>query len=107
MRAESYAAWSICSVLRELGCQVAARTYQSSRRQGSAARTITDAPVTARIRCDVWTADAHGRRKIIPEGLYGRRKMTALLHRTADPDVSAGSVDRALRALAAVGCPPR
>jgi hypothetical protein len=29
MRSEGYAAWSICRVLREQGCQVAARSYRS------------------------------------------------------------------------------
>jgi len=103
MRSEGYAVESICRVLREQGCQVAARTYRSWRRQGPAVRTITDAHVMDTVRSAVWTADAHGRRKMTPEGLYGRRKMTALLHRTMDPDVSAGSVDRAMRALGLSG----
>ena len=103
MSAEGYAVESICRVLREQGYQVAARTYRAWRRQGPAARTITDAHVIDTVRSAVWTTDAHGRRKMTPEGLYGRRKMTALLHRTMDPDVSAGSVDRAMRALGLSG----
>ena len=99
MRAEGYAAWSICRVLREQGCQVAARTYRAWRRAAPTVRTITDAQVIDAVRSAVWTADARGRRKMTPEGLYGRRKMTALLRRTMDPDVSTGSVDRAMRAL--------
>ena len=104
MRAEGYAAWSICRVLREQGCQVAAWSYRARQRQGPATRTITDAHVIDTVRSAVWTTDAHGRRKMTPEGLYGQRKRTALLHRTTDPDVSAGSVDRALWALGLSGC---
>ena len=37
-----------------------------------------------------------------PEGLYGRRKMTALVRR-ALPDASPGSVDRAMRSLGLQG----
>ncbi len=42
-------------------------------------------------------------RKLAPEGLYGRRKMTAYLRRTAMPEASAGSVDRAMRTLGLSG----
>src|SRR5215213_9834167 len=38
-----------------------------------------------------------------PEGLYGRRKMTAYLRRTAMPEASAGAVDRAMRTLGLSG----
>ncbi len=38
-----------------------------------------------------------------PEGLYGRRKMTALLRRTSAPGVSSGAVDRAMRTLGLFG----
>ncbi len=38
-----------------------------------------------------------------PEGLYGRRKMTALLRRTSARGVSAGAVDRAMRTLGLSG----
>lgn len=103
MRAQGYAVESICRVLREQGCQVAARTYRAWRRAGPAARTITDAQVIDAVRSAVWATDAHGRAKMTPEGLYGRRKMTALLRRTTDPAVSAGAVDRAMRALGLSG----
>ena len=103
MRTEGYTAWSICWFLREQGCQVAARTYRAWRRQGLTARTTTDAHVIDAVRSAVWISDARGRWKMTPEGLYGRRKMTALLHRTMDPDVSAGSVDRAMRAFGLSG----
>ena len=47
MRAEGHAVESICRVLREQGCQVAARTYRAWRRAGrpAAARTVSDAVV--------------------------------------------------------------
>lgn len=38
-----------------------------------------------------------------PEGLYGRRNMTALIRRTAIADASRGAVDRAMRTLGLVG----
>jgi putative transposase len=103
MRAEGYAVESICRVLREQGCQVAARTYRAWRGAGPAARTITDAQVIDAVRTAVWATDAHGRARMTPEGLYGRRKMTALLRRSTDPAVSAGAVDRAMRALGLSG----
>jgi len=37
-------------------------------------------------------------RRLTPEGLYGRRKMTALIKRSM-PSASPGSVDRAMKAL--------
>lgn len=100
MRAEGHAVESICRVLSEQGCQIAARTYREWTRTGRpvAARTITDARVIDAVRGIVWTTGAGGRRKMTPEGLYGRRKMTVLLQRGM-PDVSPGSVDRAMRTL--------
>ncbi len=38
-----------------------------------------------------------------PEGLYGRRKMSAYIRRTVIADASFGSVDRAMRTLGLVG----
>jgi hypothetical protein len=65
------------SVLREKGCQVAARTYRACRRQaltGPAARTVTDAQVANALRDLAWTIqEEQGRRKLTPEGLHGRR----------------------------------
>ncbi len=103
MRSEGYAVESICRVLREQGCQIAARTYRAWRRAGPAARTITDAQAIDAVRSAVWTTNAHGRSKMTPEGLYGRRKMAALLRRTTGPGVSAGAVDRAMRTLGLSG----
>jgi putative transposase len=47
MRSHGQAVESICRVLREQGCQIAARTYRSWKRagRGIAARTVSDAQV--------------------------------------------------------------
>lgn len=105
MRAEGHAVESICRVLREQGCGVAARTYRSWKQPGRrvAARTVTDAQVVDVIRGIAWTSLDQGRRKLTAEGLYGRRKMTALLRCTTMPQVSAGAVDRAMRTLGLAG----
>jgi putative transposase len=42
---------------------------------------------------------ADGIRRLTPEGLYGRRKLTAHLRRTALPGVGEGAVVRAMKAL--------
>ncbi|MCW4600186.1 IS3 family transposase [Janibacter hoylei] len=104
MRTEGHAVESICRVLREQGCQIAARTYRqwAGATRPVATRTITDAIVTDRVRDLVWTVDHAGVRRMTPEGLYGRRKMTALVKR-ADADTSPGSVDRAMRTLGLQG----
>ncbi len=101
MRAEDHAVESICRVLREQGCQVAARTYRSWKCSGRvlADRTVTDAQVIDAVRSIAWTTGADGRRKMTPEGLYGRRKMTAYVRHTTMPEASAGAVDRAMTAL--------
>ena len=103
MRAEGHAVESICKVLREQGCQITARTYRLWCVNGPADRTVADAHVVDAVRSAAWTTDAHGRRKMTPEGLYGRRKMTWLLRRTTVPGASAGSVDRAMRTLGLSG----
>lgn len=100
MRAQGHAVESVCRVLSEQGCQIAARTYRawSQPDRPVAARTVTDAIVQDTIRDLAWKVDEQGRRRLTPEGLYGRRKMTALVRRTL-PDASRGAVDRAMRAL--------
>lgn len=98
VRGEGHAVESVCRVLREQGCQVAARTYRAWRRAVPAARTVSDAQVLDTVRDLAWTVDHAGRRRLTPEGLYGRRKMTALVRRSV-PDASPGSVDRAMRTL--------
>jgi len=104
-RSHGHAVESICRVLREQGCQVAARTYRSWKQTGRpvAARTVTDAQVIDAVRQVAWATGVDGRRTLTPEGLYGRRKMTAYLRRSAMPEASAGSVDRAMRTLGLVG----
>jgi hypothetical protein len=109
MRSQGCAVESICRVLREQDCQIAARTYRSWHRSGRvvAARTVTDARVVDAVRDIAWTTkvDSDGAcvRKLAPEGLYGRRKMTAYLRRTAMPEASLGAVDRAMRTLGLSG----
>ncbi len=102
LRAEGRAVESICRVLREQGCQVAARTYRAWRSRQPSARTVSDARVVDQVRDLAWTVGPDGRRRLTPEGLYGRRKMTALLRRGGH-EVSRGAVDRAMRTLGLVG----
>ena len=56
MRSQSYAVESICRVLLEQGCQIAARTYRSWKRAGRvvAARTVSDAQVVDAVRDIAW-----------------------------------------------------
>jgi hypothetical protein len=112
MRSEGHAVESICRVLREQGCQIAARTYRAWRGRHVAACTITDAHVLDVVRDTAWVdvVDATGRdrRTLTPEGLYvlkenRRRKMTALVRRTTIPGASRGAIDRAMRALGLAG----
>lgn len=103
-RAEGFAVESICRVLREQGCQVAARTYRSWRAPSRpvSERTVGDALVIDAVRDIAWTTDPEGRRRLTPEGLFGRRKMTALVRRRM-PEASPGSVDRAIEPLPCKG----
>jgi putative transposase len=92
---------SIRRLLREQGYQVAARTYREWHRPSRpiAGRTVTDARVQNAVRDAAWSTGTDGVRRLAPEGLYGRRKVTAHLRRTSTRDASAGAVDRAMRAL--------
>lgn len=107
MRAEGHTVESIIRVLREQAVQVAARTYRAWRQGRVAGRTVTDALVEDAVRDAAWTtqvlADGATRRRMTPEGLYGRKKMTALVRRTAIADASRGAVDRAMRSLGLSG----
>lgn len=101
-RAQGRAVESVCRVLREQGLQIAARTYRSWKQADRqvASRTISDARVVAAVRDLAWVTDGvTGARRLTPEGLYGRRKMTALVRRQVLPEASAGSVDRAMKLL--------
>jgi len=81
------------------------RTYRAWRRGVVATRTVSDAQVEAAVRAAAFSTVETGgraRRTLTPEGLYGRRKMTALIRRTIT-DASRGSVDRAMRSLGLEG----
>lgn len=92
---------STCRVLRELGVQVAARTYRAwaGRRTANprslAMAYLMNAVFTLAFAWDPATAAF----RLCPEGLYGRRKMTALLVRTGQP----ASYQRVHEAMAALG----
>ena len=102
-RVQGRAVGSIIRVLREQGVKIAARTYRAWRSRQPAARTLSDALVVDAVRDAAWTTDPQGKRKLAPEGLYGRRKMTALIRRTAIPGASFGAIDRAMRLLGLEG----
>jgi putative transposase len=96
LRSQGHAVESICRVLREQGCQIAARTYRAWKtRTTPAARTISDAQVMNAILTASFTAQG----RLAPEGLYGRRKMTAHLRRTGLPSVAFCTVDRCMKVL--------
>lgn len=107
MRSEGHAVESIIRVLREQGVTIAARTYRAWRQGRVAARTVTDAMVVDAVRDAAWRVetlpDGTTRRRMTPEGLYGRKKMTALIRRTVIGDASRGAVDRAMRVLGLSG----
>ena len=66
MRAKDHAVESICRVLTEQGCKVAARTYRAWKQAGRAVatRTLDDAAILDALLTVQGT----------PEGLYGRRR---------------------------------
>lgn len=64
MRAEGHAVESICRVLREQGCKIAARTYRAQRQGIVAARTVTDAQVYGAVRDAAWTTIESGGRQV-------------------------------------------
>ena len=102
MRSEGHAVESICRVLSDQGCQIAARTYRAWRTRQPSARTLSDATVVEAITQIAYTLDMRGRRRLTAEGLYGRRKMLACLRRhgvAATP----GAVDRGMRHLGLSG----
>ena len=103
LRSEGFAVESICRVLKEQGVKIAARTYRSWRQGRVATRTVSDALVMDAVREIAWKdrafSDGTTRRVLTPEGLYGRKKMTAFVRRTTILDASRGAVDRAMHAL--------
>jgi transposase InsO family protein len=86
MRARKFRVESVCRVLSEHRVQVAPRTYRSSKTAAPSARTNADAELTEALRATIGT----------PEGMYGRRKMTAYLRRQGHR-VAACTVDRLMR----------
>jgi len=90
MHSQGHAVESVCRVLREQGCQVAARTYRAWKQ---ANRLVAD-----RTRSDAQLIDKLLAVQGIPEGLYGRRKMTHYLRRHGH-DVAFCTVDRLMRDL--------
>ncbi|GAS97474.1 ISRs2 transposase [Mycolicibacterium canariasense] len=86
MRAAGYRVESICTVLREQGLQIAPRTYRTWKTAPPSARTLSDAHLTDALLATVGS----------PEGMYGRRKMTAHLRREGHR-VAACTVDRLMR----------
>ncbi len=86
MRARGFRVESICRVLTEHGVQIAPRTYRNWKTATPSDRTVTDAQLTDALRSTVGT----------PEGMYGRRKMTAHLRRQGYR-VAACTVDPLMR----------
>ena len=86
MRARGFRVESICRVLTEHGVQVAPRTYRNWKTAAPSTRTVIDAGLTDALRATIGT----------PEGMYGRRKMTAYLRRQGYR-VAACRVDRLMR----------
>jgi putative transposase len=84
MRADGHAVESICRVLREQGCPIAARTYRSWKQPGRlvADRTVTDAMVVNAVRDIAWRSDPKtGKPTLTAEGV--RRCATNRLGRVA------------------------
>ena len=96
MRARKFRVESVCRVLTEHGVQVAPRTYRSWKTAAPSARAIADAGLTDALRATVGT----------PEGMYGRRKMTAYLRRQGHR-VAACTVDRLMRDEGPLRCGQR
>jgi putative transposase len=90
MRTQGHAVESTCRVLREHGCQVAARTYRAWKQ--------AHRPVAARTLSDAAVIDALLATRGTPEGLYGRRNMTHHLRREG-LQVAFCTVDRLMRDL--------
>ncbi|WP_145981319.1 MULTISPECIES: IS3 family transposase [unclassified Pseudonocardia] len=112
MRAAGHAVESILAALNTLGLTIAARTLRAwcartGTRNGAAgrvaARTVTDALVEDAVRAAAFTTNRAGEPVLAPEGLYGRRKMLALIRRTVLPEAGFGAVDRAMRSVGLAG----
>jgi putative transposase len=72
MRAEGHAVESVCRVLTEQGCQVAARTFRAWRaRRAPAARTVSDPQVINAIKDTCWRRDQAGVLRLTRRGCTG------------------------------------
>ncbi|GJF35190.1 hypothetical protein KNE206_78900 [Kitasatospora sp. NE20-6] len=108
MKAAGHAVESILIALNTAGLKIAARTLRAwcaptTDTNRPAARTVTDALVEDAVRRLAFTTNPAGQRVLAPEGLYGRRKMLALVRRTLLPHAGFGAVDRAMRSLGLAG----
>lgn len=98
LRGQGHAVESICRVLREQGCQVAARTYRAWRKARPCGRDVEDAYLINAIVDACWQR-REGRKVATPVIMYGRRKMTGHLRRTIHPTVSHTRVARCLKLM--------
>lgn len=100
MRGEGLAVETSCQVLREQSVAVAARTYRAweTPTRVLAARTVSDVVIVD----SLITARTNAKGEAIPESLYGRPKMTALLRRQG-LSVAHCTVDRLMGELAMFG----
>ncbi|MFE5541971.1 IS3 family transposase [Streptomyces sp. NPDC056519] len=108
MRAAGYAVESILTALNQAGLKIAARTLRAwcapaTGTNQTASRTVSDAQVEDAVRSLAFTTNTAGQRVLAQEGLYGRRKMLALIRRTLLPEAGFGAVDRAMRSLGLAG----
>ena len=87
-RVKGRAVESVCEVLRSQGVQIAARTYRAWKHARPSNRDLSDALMIDVLRSKIDK----------PEGLYGRRKMTAHLRRQGVA-VSKRRIDRLMRQL--------
>jgi hypothetical protein len=100
MREQGRSVESTCRVLTSLGVKVAARTYrvhQATREVGPRLLALASLMNVIHTLAFVWDHRT-SRYRLRPEGLYGRRKMTALLARHGH-QASYGRVDTAMRML--------
>ena len=81
MRSQGHAVESVCRVLSEQGCQVAARTYRSWKQARPCARDLEDAYVMNAVLDACYTWQDGLKVAATPVLLYGRRKMLQHLRR--------------------------
>jgi putative transposase len=100
-RAAGRSVESVCEVLTSVGIRAAARSYRRARAAGAvlAGQVLALAYLANAIHALAFRYEsATGAFRLTPAGLYGRRKMTALLRRQGH-DVSRERVHRAMRLL--------